>query len=274
MRPILAPLLLLLVSTLAAPANAEDRRAEIERDLGKHATVTEVEGFLIAAPPPGDLTGSATIAKRAILAFLNDRFKTPPSEPVVVYLFGSNQPYQAYCKKRWNEPCISIYGFYIGAERRIVLNVGPGVGTLTHELVHPILRADFPTAPTWIDEGLASLYEGFYLGKKNDIYGTKNWRLPRLKQGMTSPHDKDEVGLVQLFRLSDDEFRNDKEDLHYTMARYFCLWMQTRGWLWDFYQRWRDQVGEDPTGEKAFLAVTGKTLAELNADWLRYVRLL
>jgi len=58
------------------------------------------------------------------------------------------------------------------------------------------------------------------------------------------------------------------------MARYFCLWMQTRGWLWDFYQRWRDHVATDPTGKEAFVAVTGRTLAELNADWLQYVRLL
>jgi hypothetical protein len=272
MKPFLA--LPLVVIALTSIAHAEDRRPEIERDLGKQTTVTEVEGFLIAAPPPGDVTGASTIARRAIQAYLNNRFKTRPPEPVLVYLFSSNQPYQAYCKKRWHEPCISIYGFYVGSERRIVLNVGPGVGTLTHELVHPILRADFPEAPTWIDEGLASLYEGFYLGLKNDIYGTKNWRLPRLKQALTSQVDKSDVGLEQLFGLSDETFRDSKEDLHYTMARYFCLWMQTRGWLWDFYQRWRDHVATDPTGKEAFVAVTGRTLAELNADWLQYVRLL
>jgi hypothetical protein len=266
--------LLLVACSVTSVARAEDRRAEIERDLGKRATVTDVEGFLIAAPPPGDLTGAGTIAKRAILAYFNHRFKTRPAEPVLVYLFPSNQPYQAYCKQRWNEPCISIYGFYIGAERRIVLNVGPGVGTLTHELVHPILRADFPQAPTWIDEGLASLYEGFYLGSKNDIFGTRNWRLPRLKQAMASRTEQREVGLEQLFGLSDEAFRNTKEDLHYTMARHFCLWMQTRGWLWDFYQHWRDHYASDRTGMKALLSVTGKTLTELNDDWLRYVRLL
>jgi hypothetical protein len=82
------------------------------------------------------------------------------------------------------------------------------------------------------------------------------------------------VGLVQLFSLSDEVFRNEKEDLHYTMARYFCLWMQSKGWLWDFYQRWRDHAADDPTGEKAFLAVTGKTPAELNGQWQSYVRVL
>ena len=265
---------LLIACAFVTTARAEDRSAEIAADLGRRATVTAVEGFLIAAPAPGDTVGASAVAKRAILAFFNNRFKTRPTEPVLVYLFASNAPYQAYCKKRWNEPCISIYGFYLGAERRIVLNVGPGLGTLTHELVHPIVRSDFPKAPTWLDEGLASLYEGFYLGKGNDIYGTKNWRLPLLKHALNSPTRRADVGLTQLFSLSDEQFRNFEEDLHYTMARHFCLWMQTRGYLWDFYQHWRDNAAEDPTGENAFKEVTGKTLVELNDEWLHYVRVL
>ena len=35
----------------------------------------------------------------------------------------------------------------------------PWADTITHELVHPIVESDFPRAPTWIDEGLASLFE-------------------------------------------------------------------------------------------------------------------
>lgn len=272
MKQLSAPYLVAL--TLTHAAFADDRRSEIAKDLGANAKVTEVEGFLIAAPEPGDLTGASSIAKRALRAFFNNRFQNRPTEPVLVYLFSSDRPYQQYCKKRWQEPCISSFGFYLGAEHRIVLNVGPGVGTLTHELVHPIVRADFPDAPTWIDEGLASLFEGFYLGPKNDIYGTKNWRLPRLKQALAHPTEKGEVGLGELFALSDEQFRGEKEDLHYAMARYFCLWLQTRGWLWGFYQAFRDGYASDKTGEKAFQKVTGKTLDEQNADWLRYVRQL
>ena len=39
--------------------------------------------------------------------------------------------------------CGTPYGVYYHADRRIVMNVGPGIGTLTHELVHPIVEADF-----------------------------------------------------------------------------------------------------------------------------------
>ena len=36
---------------------------------------------------------------------------------------------------------------------------GLGLGTLTHELVHPLIEADFPSAPTWLNEGIATWYQ-------------------------------------------------------------------------------------------------------------------
>ena len=40
-----------------------------------------------------------------------------------------------------------------------------GGGTLSHELTHALMEADFPNAPGWISEGLASLHE--QLGANN-----------------------------------------------------------------------------------------------------------
>jgi len=258
----------------ASPTEVPDRQAEVHRDLGERTVITEVEGFMIAAPWPGDTTGASAIARRALQAFFNGRFRTRPAEPVLVYLFSSQKPYQAYCRKRWNEPCISSYGFYLGDEGRIVLDVGPGVGTLTHELVHPILRADFPDAPTWLDEGIASLYEGFALGPGDQIRGTRNWRLPRLKQALHRKSETDEVTVSALFALSDSEFRNEKEDLNYALARAFCWWMEQKGWLWPFYHAYRDGFADDPKGERAVESVTGKTPLELDQPFRSWLRAL
>ncbi len=264
---------LTLLLLLTSPALAQtDRLAEVKRDLGEKAAVTSVEGFLIAAPFPGDRTGASAVARQAILAFYNGRFQARPKEPVLVYLFPSSRPYQAFCQARWKEPCVSIYGFFLSAENLIVLDVGPGVGTLTHEIVHPIVRADFPDAPTWLDEGLASLYEGFALGKNRQIHGTRNWRLPRLKQALHK--ERQAISLPALFALSDQEFRNQDESLHYATARYFCLFLEQKGWLWSFYQGYRDHYSEDPTGTSALVAATGKTQQELDPEWIRWVRSL
>ncbi len=154
------------------------------------------------------------------------------------------------------------------------MNVGPGVGTLTHELVHPLVQADFPDAPDWIDEGIASLFERFTMPRPGEIHGTKNWRLPRLRRALAS---RTEHGLAlpsALFGMSDATFRGEREDLHYATARYLCQWLDARGELWPFYQRWRDGVATDPTGERAFKLVVGTSPGDADRAWSLWVRSL
>jgi hypothetical protein len=154
------------------------------------------------------------------------------------------------------------------------MNAGPGIGTLTHELVHPIVESDFPTAPDWINEGLASLYEGFSLPKDGEIRGHKNWRHPRLLKALKSEAERPYASLRSLFGMTDKEFRGKREDLNYATARYFCLWLEGQGKLWPFYQAWRDSVATDPTGEKAFRTVMGKSPAELDDTWAAWAKSL
>src|SRR6185295_9071203 len=152
------------------------------------------------------------VTKRALDAYLNGRFAKRPERALSVYLFPDARPYQAYCKRRYGDDCGTPYGFYRPAERRIVMNIGPGIGTLTHELVHPLVEADFPGAPDWINEGIASLFEQFYLPKPGEIRGGKNWRYPRLVAGMASKKERTEASLPALFGMSDEVFRGDRED--------------------------------------------------------------
>jgi hypothetical protein len=145
---------------------------------------------------------------------------------------------------------------------------------LTHELVHPLVESDFPIAPDWINEGIASLFEQFYLPRPGEIRGGKNWRWPRLIAAMRSKKEKELATLPALFGMSDEVFRGEMESLNYATARYFCQWLDQKNLLWPFYQRWRDDFENDPTGEKAFLKVVGKTPADAHEEWSRWVRSL
>src|SRR5208283_4207269 len=195
-------------------------------------------------------------------AFFTGRFTTRPARPVAVYLFASAAPYERFCKEHLHEACMSSFGFYRPDVRTIVMNAGPGIGTLTHEMVHPLVEGDFGGAPTWIDEGLASLFEAPLLPRAGEIHGAKNWRLPRLRAALGSAKEREHTTLDALFAMSDATFRDDDESLHYAMARYACQWLDERGQLWTFYRAWRDGVKTDPTGEKAFAAATGQTPAQ------------
>jgi hypothetical protein len=145
---------------------------------------------------------------------------------------------------------------------------------LTHELVHPIVQADFPSAPEWLNEGIASLFEALTMPVPGQIHGVKNWRHPRLLRALRSPQERDRAGLSALFALDDAAFRGEDEDLHYAAARYLCQWLDQQGKLWEFYRYFRDHHEGDPTGERAFAVVLGKTPAQANASWVTWVKRL
>jgi len=141
--------------------------------------------------------------------------------------------------------------------------------------VHPLVEADFPDAPTWLNEGIASVFEAPVLPRPGEIHGTKNWRLPRLLQALDAKGAKMAAAVPKaFFAMDDDTFRGEREPLNYANARYFCLWLDPEGWLWTFYQRWRDTFSQDASGEKAFADITGKSPADIEAEWILWVRKL
>lgn len=252
------------------------RTTEARQELGKKAAVETVENVFVLVTPAGagSLGEAKGTTKRVLEAYFNGRFSKRPDKAISVYLFPDAKPYEAYCQSRYAAACGTPYGFYRPDERRIVMNAGPGIGTLTHELVHPIVETDFPQAPEWVNEGIASLFEAFSMPAPGQIRGVKNWRHPRLLRALRSEKERTEASMSTLFGMSDRTFRNDDEDLHYATARYLCQWLDQQGKLWPFYQHYRDHFAEDPTGALSFRAVMGKSPAEANDAWMSWVKRL
>lgn len=255
-------------------ADVAVRTAEAKRELGPRVSVEAVEDVFLLVSPRGQGSAATSVTKKVLRAYFNGRFAKRPERAVSVYLFQDSKPYQQYCQQRWSQPCGTPYGFYRADERRIVMNVGPGIGTLTHELVHPIMESDFPEAPAWLNEGVASLFEAFAMPAPGEIHGVKNWRHGRLLRALRSADEQHEASLPALFALDDRAFRNESEDLHYATARYLCQWLDQKGQLWPFYQRFRDDHADDPSGDRAFRAVVGKSVADANDEWARWVKRL
>lgn len=251
-----------------------DRRAKLKAEVGKGTTFEVVESVFLIASPNGNVGQAVVVSKAAIEAYFNGRFAKRPEKAITVLLFDKAAPYDKWCTTTWGKPCGTPFGFYAADVRTVVMNVGPGIGTLTHELVHPIVESDFPGAPDWINEGIASLFEAFSLPKKGEIHGNKNFRHPGLLSALRSKKGREWANLPNLFAMSDKTFRGAREGLNYSIARYFCMWMDGQKKLWPFYQRWRDTAATDPTGEKAFVAAMGKTPAELDAAWSAWVQAL
>lgn len=255
-----------------------DREADAKKRLGRGTVTTVAGGVFVLVSAPGwnaaERAQSTSLVERSLGAYLNGRFDKKPDRAITVYLFASGASYGKFCKEQLGGPCISIFGFYRPDLRAMVMDAGRGLGTLTHELVHPLVEADFPEAPTWLNEGIASLFEAPVIPKTGEIHGAKNWRLPRLKTALASATEKKETQLDVLMAQDDDVFRGDKEDLHYATARYLCQWLDEQGKLWTFYRAFRDHVKDDPRGAKAFEAATGMTPRDANPKFVRWVSAL
>jgi hypothetical protein len=252
------------------------RASSLRAELGPATRTRVASDVFLLVSPSGSLGEPVRVAEAALAAYFHDRFSRRPDRAIAVLLFDGASPYEAYCRAHDPDhaPCMSPFGFYDYATRTVVMNAGPGLGTLTHELVHPIVEADFPQAPDWINEGIASLYEAFSLPRPGEIRGQKNWRYPRLARALQSPGERAHASLPALFAMTDAEFRGDREDLNYATARYFCQWLESQGKLWPFYRAWRDGYASDPTGERAFTAVVGATPAAANDAWRAWARAL
>jgi hypothetical protein len=257
---------------------ADRQRVEerMRQELGDKAKLALAgERFVLGAPAgSGAVETALPFVERVLEALYHGRFTARPERMISVYLFPDAGSYGRYCQQAFQEPCISVYGFFSPSHRSLVMNLGLGIGTLSHELVHPILEADFPQAPIWLNEGIASLYEAPVMPRRGEIHGRKNWRHPRLLAALGSSRERDQTTLPALFAMSNDAFRGANEALHYAMARYSCQWLDEQGRLWDFYHAWRDGLAADPTGEKAFAKVLGRSPSEANADWTRWVMAL
>ncbi len=256
----------------ALAADLEARKKAVRADSGAQTAFEVVQDVFLVAAPSGTLGSSAFVTRLALQAYFNHRFTYRPRAAVTVLLFDSAGPYDAFCQAHFSAPCWTPFGFYDPELRTVVLNAAPGIGTLTHELVHPIVESDFPGAPDWINEGIASLFEHFSFPKAGEIRGKKNFRLPALREALASETDRVHADLPALFAMGDKEFRGEREALNYATARYFCQWMDGQDKLWPFYQAWRDGRATDPTGEKAFEKVMGVTPAQANAGWVGWVR--
>ena len=204
------------------------------------------------------------IADELYEVYLSNR----PSRAIRIYCFRDSTTYEGYVRDFYGRAPTTPYGFYMASERKMVVNFGTGVGTLAHEIVHPLLGEDFPGVPAWFNEGFASLFE--YTQEVNGrILGQSNWRLKDLKRSI---REKREVPLRTLMETNTDEFYGDDRGVHYAMGRYFCMYLQRQNLLERFYREFRATVRDNPSGILALERVTRMPLADFEKEWRSWIR--
>ena len=252
---------LALFTTAAAAAPTKDdlaaRASELEKQLAGR-------GFRVTIEPPFVVVGDEGAAKfksrvnfvRWVVRLIEqDYFSKQPDKLLTIWLFRNETTYRKGAKEFFDDTPETPYGYYSSDDNALVMNIGPGAGTLSHELVHPYIEANFPASPSWFNEGLASLYEQ-PREREGHMWGTTNWRLPGLQKMI---RDNALPSLQALLSTTHNGFYEADYD-SYAYARFLCQYLQDHGKLRDFYKKWVADA-KDTTGQASLEAVLGMDLA-------------
>ena len=229
-------------------------RDKLGDQLGKITVRIEPPFVVIGDAGDAALARDARTVRWAADHLEQDFFAHRPTKILDIYLFHDAHSYAHGVKALTGEAPDTPYGFYSRAHGGLFMNIATGGGTLVHEIVHPYVEADFPNAPTWLNEGLGSMFEQS-AEKDGHIIGLPNWRLAGLQKALARG---DVPSFRALAEMSSDTFYNDDSGVHYAEARYLLYYLQQQSKLRDFYRAFRDARAKDPSGYATLVATLGE----------------
>jgi hypothetical protein len=241
-----------------------------ERIPSKAFTMIIQKPFIVLGDEPAPIVAmrAEQTVKWATARLKKMFFKKDPENIIDVWLFKDKASYEKYTWEIFSDKPDTPYGYSSSEHNALIMNIGTGGGTLVHEIVHPFMDTNFPDCPSWLNEGMGSLYEQSQ-GKGDEIIGLTNWRLAGLQEAIQK---KEVPSFKDLTSTTTDEFYTKDRGTNYAQARYLCYYLQEKGLLTKFYHAFFAARVEDPTGYKTLQSVLGKKdMDEFKKEWETYV---
>jgi len=273
MRTLLAVFLCAVTATPSTKPTLDDRCAAVaskwhDRFEAEHMKCIVSPPFVVAGDGSGQqvrryLDNTILAATRSLQKKF---FNAKPDQPILILLFEDDKHYRKLAKDWFGDEDVSRFG-YFRHDNVMLMNVATGTGTLVHEMVHALIKPDFPNVPSWFNEGLGSLFEQCTLAN-DDIRGLVNWRLPDLQRAIRTNKLRPLANMI-----SDPDFYDDDNvGLNYAQARYLLMFLQESGQLDAYYKLFRATRGDDPKGLKQLKQIIApQSLDEFEKDWRAWV---
>ena len=252
------PLLTSPTSRTARLFTDEDYAARIAQLRKKHP---KLKGLLFVVEKPFIIAaeGTPAQAKRwaektvrwATTKFKKQYFKNDPDKIITIWLFKTPETYKKGAALLSGYLPDTPYGYYENESQQMVMNIATGGGTLVHELFHAYIASNYPDCPTWINEGMGSLYEQCN-ERAGKIVGMTNWRLAGLKRAI---RDKATIGFDKLAAMPARKFYGEGQSVRYAQARYLFYYLQQKNLLGKFFHEAKKQRNIDPTGYNTLVKV-------------------
>jgi hypothetical protein len=237
--------------------------------------VEEDTFLLVAGDKSAPLDEAAAQLHKTVEALWHGPMLHRPELGVTVWVFARRADYERFRQQyAADDSSPKDLSFFRPTDRWIFFcPEGSSMGTLSHEVAHPLSLADIPKAPFWALEGLPAVLELPQFDADGGLTGAgAHFRLQTLRDALASKTRAPLVRLDQLFPLTTREAFDDASyDLHYAIARESLRWLLQRGLLWTWWHRLRDDILTDPTGQKSFEAVVGP-IDKAQNDWVAWIQ--
>ncbi len=240
------------------------------------ASALEDLGVVLVMPESATYRERVGVLVTRVIMSARDFFghKTPDlrANPWVVAVLPNKRAYERFARRHFEATSgvqgtrVPAYGFADPKARLIVIDHGPGEGTLAHELMHPLMEAAFPRAPAWLTEALPALYEHKAF---EPLRFFPNWRRAQVRIR--------EVSLRELFAADLTAVRSDDHRHLVGLGRHLLVFLFERGRLFEYYRALEVRLSRDPrrpdlASEEALAATwpdfeSGAFTAELRS-WL------
>jgi hypothetical protein len=271
---------LLLIWVLAGAPGAA-RAADPKTDITSHIdalrpllprgfTMVPQAPFVVIGNEPAETVRAHAVhtVKWAVDRLKLDFFARDPERILDIWLFRDRESYERGTRALTGEAPSTPFGFYSESAHGLIMNIATGGGTLVHEIVHPYMDANFPERPAWLNEGMGSLFEQCN-ERDGHIRGETNWRLPGLQKAIRAGRLP---AFPEFLAQSERAFYADPRGTNYGQARYLLYYLQERGLLVSFYQKFHAAVRKDPSGVETLRAVLGeRDLDAFQRRWERFV---
>lgn len=222
-------------------------------------------GFTVVIEPPFVVVGdeapervkerAESTVRWAVEKLKKDFFAKDPERILTVWLFGGKTSYGEYTHRYFGGAPSTPYGFYTPEHHALVMNISTGGGTLVHEIVHPFMEANLPGCPSWLNEGLGSLFEQAD-ERDGHIIGRTNWRLAGLQRAIKG---RSVPTFQTLLHTPRDAFYDEDPGTNYAQSRYLLYYLQEHGLLLRFWTEYQSDRAKDPSGYTTLVHVLGET---------------
>lgn len=262
-RRLFSVLLALAISGAAFPAAAFEARsvpAYTQTLASRFANHAGAKYFQFHSDLPAQrLALYAAFSDMFVELVEQDFFRVKTRFPIQAIVLEDKGSFKHFLRSALGVQMPPEYGIYLPEAALFVTYDGSGLGTFTHEIMHPLVEESLPDRPAWAIEGIPAFFEKFYghvqNGRLHVQWGYQNpWRIEKLGP--------------KLKHLKLDRIVNGSEDT--SEKRLVTVYLSQRGKLKTFLElvQANDRRGFRTHLEAAF----GKPLKEIEADWKSYLQ--